>query len=86
MGRDLEHLAKHFVTTQGTMALRIVEVTGQPVALIVPQRIVLRSDPCPWPDSSLLREIARGQEHPALRRTRLTDERRRVTLEVQDAV
>lgn len=85
VGRDLERLARHFVTTQSTVALRIGEVTGQPVALVTPQRIVVRGDPWPWPEAQQLRDIARGDEHPALRRTRLTDERRRVTLEVRDA-
>lgn len=84
LGEDLEALAAAFRTTETGAALRLAEVTGQPLAVVAPQRVRVRGpEEWAWPDEGTLRLWAR-RPAPGLRKTRLKDDPRRVVLDVED--
>lgn len=84
LGADLAELAEAFRTTETGAALRLGEVTGQPLAVVAPQRVRVRGpEEWIWPDERTLRAWAR-RPAPGLRKTVLTDDPRRVVLDVED--
>lgn len=74
-GDDLAKLAACLDVSESFAALRLGEVTGEPIALVSPERVRVRGEIWGWPDERVLREGAAG-----LRRIRLTDDRRRYVL------
>lgn len=85
VGNDLPELATAFSTTQTGAALRLGEVLRQPLAVISPQIVRVRGpEEWVWPAESTLRQWAR-RGAPGLRKVKLTDDPRRVVLDVDDA-
>ena len=77
---DYARLAFAFRSTQSLVALRRGEVLGDPIALVTPPLVRVRGpEEFVWPEESVLRRAARGGR-PGLRRTKLTDDPRRVIL------
>lgn len=70
-GASFEDLARLYGTTQACIALRYGEVTGRPVAVVVPAHVYGRGD-AQWPDEGTVRMWAR-RGGPGLARTRFTD-------------
>ena len=83
-GRHFRSLARAFLTPETAAALRLGEVTGEPVAVIAPARIRVRGDEdWVWPPEEQLRWIAAARQMPpGVRRVVLTDDRRRRVLMV----
>lgn len=77
--RDLKQLAFDFCITETNAALRIGEVTGEPVAVVAPHRVRARGEAWNWPDEPEIRRMAR-RGAPGIVRTRLQDDARRVAL------
>lgn len=75
---DFAALAELFSTTQTCAALRLGEVTGQPIAVIAPALVRVRGDDWAWPDERALRRYAR--EACPWRRRPITDARRRAAI------
>ena len=85
LGDDLPALAGAFSMTETGAALRLGEVTRAPLAVVSPQRVRVRGpDTWVWPDERTLRAWVH-RPMPGLRKTRLTDDPRRVVLGVDDA-
>lgn len=84
IGEDLAQLAETFGITETGAALRLGEVTGQPLAVIAPASVRVRGEGWSWPDERTLRRWAQ-RPVPGLRKTRLTDDPRRVVLDVDEA-
>lgn len=80
-GRDLAELAEAFGVTETCAALRWGEVEHVPLAVVTPQRVRVRApEAWVWPDVATLRAWAR-RPAPGLRKTRLTDDPRRIVLD-----
>jgi hypothetical protein len=85
VGEELPDLAEALSLTETGAALRLGEVTGQPLAVIAPQRVRVRGpEAFVWPDEGTLRRWAK-RPAPGLRRTRLRDDPRRVVLDATAA-
>lgn len=78
-GTSLQELAHDLEITQSLAALRIGEVTGEPVALVTPQRVRARGAEWCWPDRERLWRMARAPVD-SVRVQTLTDEPRRVAI------
>lgn len=76
-GFDLAALSEEFCAPQGAVALRIGEVTSDPVALVTPTRVHRRDPLEQLPDDETLYLMARvpSVPHP-IRRAILSDARR----------
>lgn len=84
LGNDLPELADAFALTETGAALRLGEVLRLPLAVVAPQQVRVRGPAeWVWPDERTLRQWAR-RPAPGLRKTRLTDDPRRVVLGVDD--
>lgn len=83
-GDDLPALASALSATETAAALRLGEVTGQPLAVVAPERVRVRGRGWRWPDESSLRQLAR-RPIPGIRKTRLRDDPRRVVLSAETA-
>lgn len=79
LGHDLPALARVFVTTESMIALRIGETTGEPIALVSPERVRTRGEAHPWPPDGQIREVA-THGRPGLRRISLRDDVRRTAV------
>jgi len=83
-GNDLPSLAETFSMTETGAALRLGEVLAQPLAVVAPQTVRVRGpEHWVWPDEATLRRWAK-RPAPGLRKVRLTDDPRRVMLDVVD--
>ncbi len=84
LGNDLPALAAAFSTTETGAALRLGEVLSQPLAVVSPQLVRVRGpEEWVWPDEGTLRRWAR-RGAPGLRKVKLTDDPRRVVLDIDD--
>ncbi len=79
-GFRLPRLARCFGTTESCIALRVGEVTGQPLALITPTAIRLRGGEYSWPNEPRMRELVLSARPIGLRRCRLSDDNERAVL------
>lgn len=83
-GGSLPELAEAFGVTESHAALREAEITHQPRALVSPALVRVRGpETFVWPDERTLRAWAR-RSRPGLRKTRLTDDPRRVVLDAEE--
>ena len=78
-GSKFPSLARRFATTESLVALRLGEVTGEPLALVAP-RLRVRGKDWSWPPEEKLRQVARRRAPRGIRKMRLNDDRRRVAL------
>lgn len=84
LGDELPALAEAFSMTETGAALRLGEVLRLPLAVVAPARVRVRGpDEWVWPDEGTLRRWAR-RPVPGLRKTKLTDDPRRVVLGVDE--
>ena len=84
-GPDFAELAQAFRVTQTHVALREAELARLPRAVVSPALVRVRGpEEWVWPDESTLRRWARGRA-PDVRKTRLTDDPRRVVLDAGTA-
>lgn len=72
-------LARAFATTESLVALRLGEVTGEPVALLAPHSLRVRGSECAWPSEPELRSVL-PRSGPGLARARLRDDPRRTAI------
>jgi len=80
LGERYDALAATFLATESLVALRVGETQHEPRALVTPQRVRARGpESWAWPDEHEIRRAARTGR-PGLRRTKLTDDPRRVVL------
>lgn len=85
-GFDYEEIADAVCATQSWAALRLSEVSGQPTALVAPQRVRIRGDEWGWPRTEdQLRKLSQLPALPGVRRSRLTDDKRRIVMVAEDA-
>lgn len=85
-GSNFGELAATFRITETHAALREAEIVRLPRAVISPALVRVRGpEEWAWPDEPTLRHWARSSV-PGLRKVRLTDDPRRVVLDVEDAV
>lgn len=77
---SIAELAAAFETTESLAALRLGEVTGQPIALVARQ-VRVRGDDWAWPPEADLRRARRGPPPRGLVKVQLR-ERGRVVLKV----
>lgn len=85
LGDDLPAIAKALSMTETGAALRFGEVLRTPLAVVAPARVRVRGpDEWVWPDEGTLRGWAK-RPAPGLRKTRLTDDPRRVLLSAEFA-
>jgi len=82
VGRRLADLAEVFDVSQSIVALRLGEVTGSPLALVMDRRVAVRGEPFAWPSPARLVAIAGGREAvpEGVTVERITDARRRAVL------
>jgi IrrE N-terminal-like domain len=81
-GRDHAALADEVCSTQTWAALRIAEALGTPRAIVTPKRVYARGpEDFVWGPERELRRLARV-ERPGIARARLTDDPRRVVIDV----
>lgn len=73
-------LAERFATTESCVALRLGEVTGEPLALVAPLSVRVRGEAYVWPGERELRALAAKPRTPGIRKAKLRDDRRRVAL------
>ncbi len=85
-GRDHEAIAAEVGTTQTHAALRVAECLGIPRAIITPARLYVRGpDSFVWGSEDELRRLARARGvRPGLTKAKLTDDPRRVVLDVDE--
>lgn len=81
-GDRYHKLAVWFQTTESCAALRLGEVTGDPLALIAPARVRVRGSEFVWPGEAELRQLAAKPRVPGVRKARLRDDQRRVAMRV----
>jgi len=74
----LSEAAERIRTTETLVALRIGEVTGEPVAVVTPHTVYARGD-VEWPDKGTLRRWSRSGR-VGLRKWRLRDDPKRVVM------
>lgn len=79
-GVSYRRLAQWFVASESCVALRLGEVTGQPMALIAPSRVRVRGDDYAWGTEQNVRALAQKTSVAGIRKARLRDDRRRVAL------
>lgn len=80
VGPNYSALADAFVATESLCALRVGEVTGEPLALVTPARVRVRGQfEFNWGTEADVRALARSRR-PGLRKTKLRDDPRRVVL------
>lgn len=80
-GLNLVELRGAFLLSETCVSLRIGEVRGQPIAVVLPDRILARGGPWAWGSEQTLRELALCEDLPkGVHRFRLADEPRRVVL------
>lgn len=83
-GRDHEAIADEVCSTQTWAAMRIAETLRIPRAIITPKRIYARGpEEFVWGPEDELRRLARGNR-PGVVRAKLTDDPRRVLLDVEE--
>lgn len=83
-GRDHEAMAEEVCSTQTWAALRIAEALGVPRAVLTPQRVYARGpEEFVWGPEGEIRKLARG-ERPGVRKVKLTDDPRRVVIDVEE--
>lgn len=63
-GFDLSWMAAEFIVPEGAVALRVGEVTGEPVALVTPKRIHRRDEHNQLPANDDLRRLSRQTLDP----------------------
>lgn len=80
-GEALASLADAFLTTQTSVALRLAETTGRPVAVVAPARVYAHGgdEEYAWPHAEALRRASKRPPE-GVRKVRLSDDRRRVAL------
>lgn len=78
----LQQLAFRFTATETSAALRIGELTNEPVAVITPAKVYARGQ-AQWTPESIRRIAARPPI--GVRAERLTDDRRRIFVDARDA-
>lgn len=84
LGSDFPRLAEAFRVTETHAALREAELARLPRAVVSPALVRVRGpEEWVWPAESVVRRWARGAA-PGLRKTRLTDDPRRVVLDADD--
>lgn len=84
-GRDHVAMADEVGSTQTLAALRIAETLGMPRAVVTPQRIYARGpEEFVWCGEEELRRLAR-RARPGIVRAKLTDDPRRVVIDVEEA-
>lgn len=83
-GRDHEAIAEEVCATQTWAALRIAECLGIPRAVLTPTRIYARGpEGFVWGPESEVRKLSRG-ELPGVRKAKLTDDPRRMVIDVDE--
>lgn len=83
-GRDHQAIADEVCSTQTWAALRIAEALGMARAVVTPQRVYARGpEAFAWGGERELRKLVRV-ERPGVRKVRLTDDPRRVVLDVDE--
>lgn len=80
VGDEYHRLAEWFGTTESCTALRLGEVTGEPLALIAPRVVRVRGEEFGWPPEHELRALTKKPRVPGIRKARLRDNRRRVAM------
>lgn len=80
-GASLPKLAREFAVSETCVALRLGEVTDEPVAVVAPMSVRTRGQQWSWPSENQLRKWA-IRARPGLRKTRLRDDPRRVLLRI----
>lgn len=85
-GPDHEAIADEVVATQTWAALRVAECLGIPRAIVTPVKTYVRGpDSFEWGTEDSLRQLARTRiPRPGTRKTRLSDDPRRVVLDVDE--
>lgn len=84
-GRDHEAIADEIGSTQTWAALRIAEYLRIPRAIITPQRLYTRGpEEFVWCPEGELRRLASGKSTPGVTKAKLTDDPRRIVLDVED--
>lgn len=84
-GRDHEAIADEVCATQTWAALRIAECLGIPRAVLTPARVYARGpEDFVWGPERELRKLARV-ERPGIRKAKLTDDPRRLVIDVDEA-
>ncbi len=85
-GRDHEAIAAEIGSTQTHAALRVAECLGIPRAIITPARVYARGpEDFVWGPEDELRRIARARVvRPGVTKAKLTDDPRRVVIDVED--
>jgi Zn-dependent peptidase ImmA (M78 family) len=83
-GRDHEAIADEVCSTQTWAALRVAECLRIPRAIVTPHRVYARGpEEFVWGPEDELRKLARGNR-PGVMRARLTDDPRRVLIDIDD--
>lgn len=84
-GRDHAAIAEEVCSTQTWAALRIAETLGMTRAIITPQRVYARGpEEFVWGSEHDLRRMARSSARPGIVRAKLTDDPRRVVIDVEE--
>ncbi len=84
VGLAPEPLAAALGTSQTIAVCRVGEVTGRPVAAVLPGRVIVRGEPIEWGHDDQVRRLARGELPATLERIAITDAPRRVALTLSD--
>lgn len=74
-------LALDFHVTETSAALRVAEVSGDPMAVVCPHRVYARGE-AQWPEETTLRRWAR-HGGPGIKTARLWDDRRRTVVRME---
>lgn len=84
-GSDFVELARAFRTTETQVALREAELAHMPRAVISPALVRVRGpEAWVWPEESVVRGWAR-RPMPGLQKTRLTDDPKRMVIDVDES-
>lgn len=85
-GRDHAAIADEVCSTQTWAALRVAECLGIPRAIITPAKLYVRGpDAFEWGPEDELRRLAKGRVRPGITKAKLTDDPRRVVIDVDEA-
>lgn len=85
-GRDHEAIADEVGSTQTWAALRVAECLRIPRAIITPAKLYVRGpEEFEWGTEDSLRRIARGRSAPGITKVKLTDDPRRVVIDVEES-
>lgn len=83
-GHDFAELAADFRTTETHVALREAEIQRMPRAVVSPALVRVRGpEAWAWPEEAVVRRWARSGG-PGLQKVRLTDDPKRVVIDVED--